>query len=847
MKQRIIIGLITAVICVCSTANENELAEASMGTKGAPDTWAVWGGNTQIEWNRELLSELGMELSAPAERINATAPGPEQFAIRESGGIEFRVRGIAFDGFVSGSLQLRGGYDLDVRGMTISLRNALLAVVPGNPYRLDVISSDGKAWLFIDRLMYEIDPRTNTLDIQAMDLRMSAELAALVDHPQLDGQVVANMELTTRVFRGGVDDPEIIRGFGCPSSSKWPGDPVVGETDTFYEADVFMDSFSISYLSGLGEDGPGGNDGRIKYAPSSTLRNNRSNGSAIATVPGDPLGTSKVLYAADVPWHRKFSGDCDPYANDQHPYLIWNLYRINADGQIDQIGRSGVKHAFLTINSGCDDHPGSGHILGRGCGDTYGVGNNDSSDDLGPRSEVIPATGQWARCESIYDPDCDASESFPNYDSFTHRLLASESDIDPAENPGATYLFESWYIVREDVDIYNTMQTRPVTFNWTGSIWNVNDGSSSALELGSAIDRWVAPDSANADELNTEIDRPEGHIKVAVKTVDLGSGLYRFDYAVMNYDFGIPVIDTYDSNDLGGGMDGVISAEPNLKLQSNDGLVSFTVPTGSGATITNLRFEDGDPEPTNDWVASIDANSVTWTAPADASLNWGSMMSFSLTADVSPNQSDVAMVTADVSGTDIIFADSLIPSGPVIPTFSVGGDVSGLASAASVVLAQGAEQLTVSANEGFTFLNELENGESYEVEVETQPADAVCTVTDGSGIINNADVTNVAVSCQTAFTIGGVVTGLAALETVTVQVDSSALGGVMESMVVSDDGVFAFDQLLPDAATYTVTITSDTTANGCAIAGGTGTVDAADVVSIAVNCGQFMKDGFESP
>jgi hypothetical protein len=86
-----------------------------------------------------------------------------------------------------------------------------------------------------------------------------------------------------------------------------------------------------------------------------------------------------------------------PYGNDQHPYLIWNLYRTNSDGRLEQIGRSGVKHAWLTTNGSCLDSTAEhdSHILGRGCLDTYGTGNNDTSSDLGPRSEIVPATGIW--------------------------------------------------------------------------------------------------------------------------------------------------------------------------------------------------------------------------------------------------------------------------------------------------------------------------------------------------------------------------------------------------------------------------------------------------------------------
>lgn len=829
--------LILLVACGTSIAADNgsrtEMERAAEGATGKNGVWAVWGGEIEIAWARPLLNDLGIKVSTPEGATGSVVGGGDVFAIRESGGIQFAVQGRSFSGFLEGSLQLRGGFQLQVAGQTIDLRNARLLTRQDNPWQLDVVAADGTTWLYIDRLMYELIPNTNTLAIQAMDLRMTAELARLTGHPELEGQVVGGTELYTTIFRGGFDS-EVVAG-SCPPSSKWPGTQVpMTNPAEFYEADVFMESFTASNMGSTGgADGPGNTDGLIKFTPSSTLRNNRSDGSPIATVPGDPLGTSSVLWAADVPWHRKFTGDCPPYGNDQHPYLIWNMYRINSDGQIDQIGRSGVKHAFLTINSGCDDHPGDSHILGRGCGDTYGTFNNDSGNDLGPRAELIPATGEWGRCGSIYDPNCDGSSSdFAGYDDFTHRMTVRESLIDPGENAGATYLFESWYIVREDVDIYNTMQTRPVSFSWSGSFWNIDDGSSSQLQLGSAIDRWVDPASASPDETNTEIDRPEGHIKVAAKTANLGGGLYRFDYAVMNFDFGIP--DTQGS-------------EPNLQVKSNDGLVSFTVPFGTGANITNLTFSDGDTDAMNDWSTSMDASSVTWTAPLDASLNWGSMMSFSLTADLAPTSSDVAMVTADTSGTDVIFADSLIPSGAVVPTFSVGGTVAGLDVGQSVVLALGMEQLPVSDNASFSFMTELENGENYDVQIDTQPDGAVCSIANESGVINNADVTDVTVTCQPAFAIGGTVSGLGTLETVTLRLESSALGGVTEDMVASDNAAFAFDQLLPDSSDYTVTLLSDTTANGCSFSNGSGSVSGNDITTVTVDCGQFMKDGFESP
>src|SRR5690606_22348495 len=150
----------------------------------------------------------------------------------------------------------------------------------------------------------------------------------------------------------------------------WPGVAVPGVSGETYQADLFMQSFTTQPVGcqtggSAGCAGPNGAlTGIAAFAPSSTLKNNVNDGTLQPTIPGDPLGTSSAKYTADVAWYQKFTGNSAPYGNDQHPYLIWNLYRLYPDGSIEQIGRSGVKHAFLTVNSRCISQCGGGHQLG---------------------------------------------------------------------------------------------------------------------------------------------------------------------------------------------------------------------------------------------------------------------------------------------------------------------------------------------------------------------------------------------------------------------------------------------------------------------------------------------------
>ena len=78
--------------------------------------------------------------------------------------------------------------------------------------------------------------------------------------------------------------------------------------------------------------------------------------------------------------------------------------------------------------------------------------------------------------------------------------------------------------------------------------------------------------------------------------------------------------------------------------------------------------------------------------------------------------------------------------------YTIGGTVSGLTN--SVVLQNnGTDNETVSSDGAFTFSTALTEGSTYSVTVFTQPTGQTCTVTNGSGTVAIANVTNVAVAC----------------------------------------------------------------------------------------------------
>ena len=83
-----------------------------------------------------------------------------------------------------------------------------------------------------------------------------------------------------------------------------------------------------------------------------------------------------------------------------------------------------------------------------------------------------------------------------------------------------------------------------------------------------------------------------------------------------------------------------------------------------------------------------------------------------------------------------------------VDTFTVGGTLSGLSSGQSIVLQNnGGDDLTLSADGSFTFASPLADATAYTVTILTQPDGQTCTVSNGSGTVAGAPVTDVTVTC----------------------------------------------------------------------------------------------------
>ena len=125
------------------------------------------------------------------------------------------------------------------------------------------------------------------------------------------------------------------------------------------------------------------------------------------------------------------------------------------------------------------------------------------------------------------------------------------------------------------------------------------------------------------------------------------------------------------------------------------------------------------------------------------------IVTFAPTANMSAGT--VYTVTVTNAITDVA-GNALVPASWTFTTtqsYTVGGTVSGLGVGESVVLQDnGADNLTVvSTNPGFTFLTKVVDAGNYAVTIKTQPTGKTCTISNGSGKIAGANVTNVSVIC----------------------------------------------------------------------------------------------------
>jgi hypothetical protein len=169
-------------------------------------------------------------------------------------------------------------------------------------------------------------------------------------------------------------------------------------------------------------------------------------------------------------------------------------------------------------------------------------------------------------------------------------------------------------------------------------------------------------------------------------------------------------------------------------------------------------------------------------------------------------------------------------SGPP-PTYTVGGSISGL-NGSGLRISSGGVDLTLSSPATtFTFPAQA-NNTAYEVTVGAQPAfpPQMCSVTNGTGTVQGANITNVAIACANVYVVLGSITGL------------SGTGLVIRNHGVdlpipANQTVFTFPPQ-PDNTAYDVSVVTQPSnpTQTCTVARGSGTVHGSHIVDVVISC-----------
>ena len=183
------------------------------------------------------------------------------------------------------------------------------------------------------------------------------------------------------------------------------------------------------------------------------------------------------------------------------------------------------------------------------------------------------------------------------------------------------------------------------------------------------------------------------------------------------------------------------------------------------------------------------------------------------------------------------------------PTASyVGGTISGLSASGLTLQLNGGALLSVGgAATSFLFPNGLSVGQAYSVTIAGQPTAQTCSISNGSGTISNADVSNITITCSGAggFSVGGTVQGGSSeLASDTIPVTLTFPSGTETLNVSLGQTQFTFATLLQTGQSYSVT----SPATGfpvpgtsipdvvCAAINVSGTIGTSNVTDITLSC-----------
>ncbi|KKL06450.1 hypothetical protein LCGC14_2595910, partial [marine sediment metagenome] len=235
----------------------------------------------------------------------------------------------------------------------------------------------------------------------------------------------------------------------------------------------------------------------------------------------------------------------------------------------------------------------------------------------------------------------------------------------------------------------------------------------------------------NADDLDITAN---GDFTFAAATAD-GSG---YNVTVLTQPTGPSQTCTVNSGS--GTVGGANVTDVTVVCSTNAYTIGGTV---SGLTGTGLVLQNNS---TDDLDITVDGDFTFATAIADGS---GYTVTV-LTQPTGPSQTCTVNSGSGTVGGGNITDVTVICS---INSYTIGGTVSGLIGTGPVLQNNDADDLSITVDGSFTFTMPVADTAGYSVTVLTQPAGQTCTVSNATGTVSGANVTNIAITCTLAVTV----------------------------------------------------------------------------------------------
>ncbi len=592
--------------------------------------WKVTGGTAIVQFWPDNVRAYGLEITnlTPTAFGNWPMEGGYGFQIQSRSDLKVMTENQVFGYFMDGQVRVKGGFSIRSGKTSVPVFN--LSVKPVGPTQSSLLAiRDGFIGelappLDMDHAITYFDIDRRILTMGWADLKLSREAAMALGKPEAEGLLIGGFT----VFANVAPTQEVKGGGGGGG----------GGFEDNVNADVNL--FNMSGLASMGRDG-------VAYPNGIT---------GMAT-----LTTSCNKGTTNIDWFQPM--------NERHPVIVQDLFRIRL-GRIEQIGSAYLKHGFFATNTtngacGVGVHPGTGTLLGPGLTDTYGTSNNGDRFYLGPRSEVNPFTGHWTAFGSFFDVGTggavpDGARSLTSgqagaLPAHKNRLEVRDADLIIPGGESRQYLYQSFYLCEQDLNLANQIGTRQANIAWNGSTWACADNGAFIPDK-AAIEQYVtminASKNVGAGDVLATVNRivvelsglNQGWVYVACNPIRLGGGLWQYELSMFNY-------------------------------TSDRQIRELRIPMMTGMAVTNVGFRDSDQTAGNDWTGAYSNGEIVWSTqtfavnPNANSLKYGSLYNFTFTANVAPmaNSSTVGLFKPG-TGTDFPVSVMSPPNGKISPS-----------------------------------------------------------------------------------------------------------------------------------------------------------------------------------